>query len=325
MTWMITQSNRCNHIFSVNYRKTAAIFGARRQPRYKQLPTYGFLPFSPFSYLSSAPLQASPPHLPLPMRSLPFLSLPFLCTALVVADSDYKIYQPKNQVIYGGTALHLTATTTAATSNFTNAAAYDQTVLNAPAVPNPAIPTSVPIQLQSSGVSSNVSVPVNGGFFGISVEMSVANQVCESSCLSSSSNLTNSHFSGQEQVCALFHVTPIQPHSSRPPIALHSRFHSSISWQTSSNGPAGSRSVWVAIPKRAQSWSRLSQMAPCSRKIPITLLVPQALHPWNIHSTSYIPWGISPNLQIPTGTLVGYLAPPCFFIFEAHLTRHPLS
>jgi len=140
------------------------------------------------------------------MRSLLFFSLPF---ALVAAQSDYKIYQPKNQVIYGGTALHLTAASTAAASNFTNAAAYDRTVLNPPAVPNPAIPKSVPIQLQSSGVSSNVSVPVNGGFFGISIEMSVANQVCELSCLSSSSTLTNNHFSGQEQVCALFHLPPI--------------------------------------------------------------------------------------------------------------------
>jgi hypothetical protein len=118
------------------------------------------------------------------MRSLHPLSLPFLGVALVAAQSDdYKIYQPKNQVIYGGTALHLTATSTTAASNFTNAAAYDKTVLNPPAVPNHAIPTSVPIQLQSSGVTSNVSVPVNGGFFGISVEMSVANQVCKLSCL----------------------------------------------------------------------------------------------------------------------------------------------
>lgn len=126
------------------------------------------------------------------MRSLPFLSLSFA----LVAAQNYKVYEPKNQVIYGGTALHLTATSTTAASNFTNAAAYDRTVLNPPAVPNPAIPTSVPIQLQSSGVSSNVSVPVNGGFFGISIEMSVANQVCELSCLSSSRILTNSHFSG---------------------------------------------------------------------------------------------------------------------------------
>ncbi len=113
------------------------------------------------------------------MHSFSLLSFAFLWPALVAAQG-FKIYQPKNQVIYGGTALHPTATTTAATSNFTNAAAYDRTVLNPPAVPNPAIPTSVPIQLQSSGVTSNISAPANGGFFGISIEMSVANQVCES-------------------------------------------------------------------------------------------------------------------------------------------------
>jgi hypothetical protein len=81
----------------------------------------------------------------------------------------------------------------------------------------------------------------------------------------------------------------------------------------------------VAILKRAQSWSRLSQMALCSRKIPvaIALLVPQALHPWNIHLTCYTPCRISPNSQIPTGILVGYLA-PLFLIFGAYVTRHPL-
>ena len=139
------------------------------------------------------------------MRSLPIFSLPFFCAALVAAQSDYKIYQPKNQVIYGGDALHLTATSTAGASNFTNAAAYDRTVLNAPAVPNPVVPTSVPIQLQSSGVSVNISAPVNGGFFGISIEMSVANQVCELSSLSSSSALQTATSVGRNRY-ALFSI-----------------------------------------------------------------------------------------------------------------------
>jgi len=38
---------------------------------------------------------------------------------------------------------------------------------------------------------------------------------------------------------------------------------------------------------------------------------PTSTPPWNIHLTCYTPWGISPNSQIPTGTLVGYPAPPC--------------
>ena len=247
------------------------------------------------------------------MRSLPLLSFPFLWAAQLATAEPYEIYQPKAQVIYGGTDLHLTATSTAAVSNFTNAAAYDRTVLNPPAVPNPAIPTSVPIQLQSSGVTTNVSIPVNGGFFGISVEMSVANQVCELSWFSSSTALTNSHFSGQEQVCAFFHLSK-SSHTPQRSIAPYCRSHFSISWQTLSNGPAGSRSVWAVIHKRAQSWSRLSQMAPCSRKIPITLPVPQVLHPWNIHLTCCTQCRISPNSQIPTGTLVGYLAPPSSYL-----------
>lgn len=135
------------------------------------------------------------------MRSFYSLPFSFLWAALVAAQ--YAIYQPKDQVIYGGTNLHLTATpTTAPSSNFTTLAAYDQTVLTPPAIPNPAIPTSVPVQLQSSGVTSNISVPINGAFFGISIEMSVANQVCESQYFSFPSTLTNSHLSGQEQVCS---------------------------------------------------------------------------------------------------------------------------
>jgi hypothetical protein len=112
------------------------------------------------------------------MRSFPSLSFPFLWAALVAAQ--YDVYQPKAQVIYGGSALTLTAASTSSAPTFTKAAAYDQTVLNPPAVPNPPNPSSVPVQLQSSGVSTNISAPVNGGFMGISIEMSVANQVCES-------------------------------------------------------------------------------------------------------------------------------------------------
>lgn len=111
------------------------------------------------------------------------LSLSFGWVALV--DAQYKIYQPKNQVIFGGSALTYTstatATGTAAFANYTAAAEYDSTTLNPPAVPDPPIPTVVPVQLPSSGGFSNLSAPVNGAFFGFSIEMSVSNQVCESS------------------------------------------------------------------------------------------------------------------------------------------------
>ncbi|KAI0255534.1 hypothetical protein BJV78DRAFT_1151513 [Lactifluus subvellereus] len=100
----------------------------------------------------------------------------FLSWAALVA-AQYSIYQPKNQVIFGGSALHLTATSTAAATNFTGAAAYDSTILNPPAVPNPAIPSQIPVQLTSSGGIAGLSIPQNGGFFGFSIEMSVSNQV----------------------------------------------------------------------------------------------------------------------------------------------------
>ncbi|KAI0299017.1 glycoside hydrolase family 79 protein [Multifurca ochricompacta] len=73
-----------------------------------------------------------------------------------------------------------TSTTTGAAANYTGAAAYDPTVLNAPAVPNPPISTQIPIPLSSSGGIPNLSIPQSGAFFGFSIEMSVSNQVCNS-------------------------------------------------------------------------------------------------------------------------------------------------
>jgi hypothetical protein len=116
------------------------------------------------------------------MRSLHYLSFYFASACYVAAQ--YTIYQPKDQVIFGGTNLHLTATASAASAApaaFTAGAAYDKTVLNPPAVPNPAIPVVVPIQLPSTGGFQNMSPPVPGAFMGFSIEMSVSNQVCASS------------------------------------------------------------------------------------------------------------------------------------------------
>jgi hypothetical protein len=111
-----------------------------------------------------------------------FLSWP----AFVAAGDYYSIYQPKNQVIYGGSALQRTTTTsTAAAAGFTGAAAYNTTELNAPPVPNPAIPVQFAVQLTSAGGITGLSIPQNGAFFGFSIEMSVSNQVCESLCYSS--------------------------------------------------------------------------------------------------------------------------------------------
>jgi hypothetical protein len=72
-------------------------------------------------------------------------------------------------------------TASANAANYTGAAAYDLTVLNAPAVPNPAPPTQPFLQLFASSTSqSGLSIPISGSFFGFSVEMSVVNQVRKS-------------------------------------------------------------------------------------------------------------------------------------------------
>ena len=143
------------------------------------------------------------------MRLCSLVSLSFGWATLV--NAQYKIYQPKNQVIFGGSALTYTHTTstigTAAFATYTAAAEFDATSLTPPAVPTPAIPTAVPVQLPSSGGFSNSSAPVNGGFFGFSVEMSVSNQVCELSSydspLGDALTMWMTIFSGKEQVRCL--------------------------------------------------------------------------------------------------------------------------
>lgn len=69
-------------------------------------------------------------------------------------------------------------TGTAAAASYTGSAAYNPTMLQAPAPPgSAALPTSFGITLQNS-VPGGASIVQTGGFFGFSVEMSVANQVC---------------------------------------------------------------------------------------------------------------------------------------------------
>jgi hypothetical protein len=78
----ITRSNRCYHILSSYYRKTTAIFGARRQPKYKQLPSPSsrFFPPSPFFYLFSA-LPYRPRRLTSLCPCVPYLFSPYLFSA----------------------------------------------------------------------------------------------------------------------------------------------------------------------------------------------------------------------------------------------------
>lgn len=70
--------------------------------------------------------------------------------------------------------------TQAASANYTGAAAYDPTVLQAPAVPNPAPPTQFSLQLNNApnGVQG-LSIPQSGAFMGFSIEFSVINQIRE--------------------------------------------------------------------------------------------------------------------------------------------------
>ena len=77
-------------------------------------------------------------------------------------------------------------TATAAAANYTGAAAYDPTVLTAPAVPSPAPPNQFSIQLNSAPNAVQVlSIPLSGDFLGFSIEFSVVNQISkyQISCL----------------------------------------------------------------------------------------------------------------------------------------------
>lgn len=74
--------------------------------------------------------------------------------------------------------LPLGATATAALPSFTAPAFNDTVVLTPPPVPSPPITSSFFIQLNSApnGVQG-LSIQQKGGFMGISIEMSVANQI----------------------------------------------------------------------------------------------------------------------------------------------------
>lgn len=73
-----------------------------------------------------------------------------------------------------------TSSGTAAAANYTGAAAYDPTVLNAPAIPDPAPANTFFLQLgPTNATQGGLSILLAGTFFGFSIEMSVVNQVCE--------------------------------------------------------------------------------------------------------------------------------------------------
>jgi hypothetical protein len=96
--------------------------------------------------------------------------LPFLPLLVLSASAQYTVYQPHQQVIFGG------STNNSVQSLTTVSAAYDPTVLQAPDPPNPPVPTNQFIQLYSGGMN-DLSMPLSGAFFGFSIEMSIATHV----------------------------------------------------------------------------------------------------------------------------------------------------
>lgn len=78
-----------------------------------------------------------------------------------------------------------TSTSSAVDTFYTGLAAYNTTVLTAPALPNPLPATQFQVQLQGSSQNVNgLSIAQSGAFLGFSIEMSVVTQV--SQCTSSS-------------------------------------------------------------------------------------------------------------------------------------------
>ena len=95
--------------------------------------------------------------------------------ALVAAPAAAQVYGSVTVYHVQGTLGANTASVSGNAANYTGAAAYNPTTLAPPPVPtNPPAP-QFGIQLGANPVGA--SIPIPAGFFGFSVEMSVANQV----------------------------------------------------------------------------------------------------------------------------------------------------
>lgn len=94
------------------------------------------------------------------------------CSALLSTSYAVTVYRQKGQSVLG------TATSAASAADYTGSAAYNPTVLIAPAPPEPRPPLQFSIGLPDAS-TLNLSIPQSGYFMGFSVEMSVVNQVCE--------------------------------------------------------------------------------------------------------------------------------------------------
>lgn len=107
-----------------------------------------------------------------------------LATCATVCYAEVTIYRLPGQVVMGPAATQGTATSTAtgAAATYTGAAAYDPTVLDPPALPDPRPATQFDIKL-SNNEPSGLSIPQKGDFMGFSIEFSVVANVCESGFL----------------------------------------------------------------------------------------------------------------------------------------------
>ena len=80
------------------------------------------------------------------------------------------------------TAPTTTFVTTAGPPSYTGLAAYNPIYYEPPAIPSPAPANQFAIGVPSDqNLLSGISIPLPGTFFGFSIEMSVANQLSESS------------------------------------------------------------------------------------------------------------------------------------------------
>lgn len=103
-------------------------------------------------------------------------ALPLLCFApLASVHGQITVY---SQVPLGQMG---SETSTSADPAATTLAAYNDTLLQPPPVPNPAPPTQFTLELQTNaGAVTGLSIPhQDGSLWGFSIEMSVVTQVCK--------------------------------------------------------------------------------------------------------------------------------------------------
>lgn len=90
-------------------------------------------------------------------------------------------YASASVTVYSQLPFGKPSTTAPSFANYTAASAFDPTNLKAPSIPSPPPGNKFNIQVAASNSTQNgLSITTAGSFFGFSVEMSVANQVCMS-------------------------------------------------------------------------------------------------------------------------------------------------